>query len=156
VIGGIPLERLLDRRLDEADLDHSARGLVLASERGPSEAERAHEQQAGGGDDGRGAAPPQGDQRRQRRVHEHDQEGHAVDAGQLGDLDHRQHGVLRIAEEPPGKAAHQVPAQPLPRHPQRRHEAERGSGADPVSQPGHGRRGQRHVEATVRGERGDG
>ena len=94
--------------------------------------------------------------RRQRRVHARDQERHAVDAGQLGDLDDRQdaragnsRGAPRGSRPSGARAATPPPPRAAARAP--------SAAAAPMrsAQPGHRRRGQRHVEAAVRGERGD-
>ncbi len=125
------------------------------AERVRAEAERAGQEQRRH----RGPRPrpsrAEGEQRGQRRAHRRDHERHRVHAAQLRDLDHRELGVLGVAEQAPGESAHEVPAQPLPHHPERGRERQRGPGPEPPREPRGRARHRAQVQAAVRGQRHD-
>ena len=127
---GIPLERLLDGRLHEGDVDLGRpRGLAQ-----PQVPEGQHGGQQRGGQTQPGQRPPPAQHQRtgQRRVDGDQHERDRVDAAQLGDLDHRQPQVLRVAERAPRKSPEEVTTQPTHRH-----------GAVASAQPGESRRAMR-------------
>src|SRR6266487_3172795 len=102
LMGGIPLEGLLDRGLDDGHLDGrggtTRRRAVFVSEHPPAECERSRREN--GGRSGAGRRPPNSQHApgRQGGVDGDDDQGDRVDAAELGDLDDRERPVLRIAE----------------------------------------------------------
>src|SRR5437016_3893634 len=102
LMGGIPLEGLLDRGLDDGHLDGrggtTRRRAVFVSEHPPAECERSRRENGGRGGPGRRPPNSQHAPGRQGGVDGDDDQGDRIDAAELGDLDDRERPVLRIAE----------------------------------------------------------
>ena len=146
----LPLERLLDRGLDDRDASH-ARGRCLAEPDRP-EGERGRDEDGRRPHAAERVAPAQHDAAGEGGVHREQHERHAVDAGQLRDLDHAQAQVLRVAERAPGEAAEEVAAQPLRGHPEKRRQGQRQRGRPARGQPRHRPRHRARPESAVGGE----
>src|SRR5262244_905789 len=156
---GIPLLLLLDHGLDDGDLDGARRSRLrteVVRKGAPPEAEREPEQ--GRRRDGaeHGSPRPEDAKAGDGRVHRHEEKRDRVHAAELRDLDHGESGVLRVAEEAPGEAAHEPTADPFPGDPQDGRSGQRPARAEPGPEPRDYAPHDAQVEAAVRGEGGDG
>ena len=84
------------------------------------------------------------------RVHENDEKGDPVDPEQIGDLDHREHPVLGIAEKLPGKTGESPGPDVFKADPEGRGQQNQNQGFDPRTADGPGE--QTGVEGKVQGK----
>ena len=124
----VPDELLRDARLDQREADRGHRPGTVARRQHPVEAdadddEQGDQRQPAFRDPGE-AAHRTGDDEQQRSAERHrapaDDEGHAVDSGDAGDLDQRAVLPERHAEEVPGESREQSRLDHLQRHPEHR------------------------------------
>ena len=120
----------------------------------PQVPEGQHGGQQRGGQAQPGQRPPPAQHQRagQRRVDGDQHERDRVDAAQLGDLDHRQPQVLRVAERAPRKSPEEMTAQPLAADPQARRRGQRPARREPARDEAHQPADGGHVEPAPGGE----